>query len=92
MRNSPRRYSRPTFKLSGGPCRVFVLVTGRAGIRNLVDVGHRGRNKAKSVTPDVHIGDSLLNFRHVAGDTFIACASGLVMSMFFYCRRVRPVW
>lgn len=62
-----------------------------AGIRNLVLVCHGWADKSESVATNVHIGDRLFDPRHVTGDTLIACASNLVVRVFFNGAYVRPV-
>ena len=54
-----------------------------AGVGNLVLVCHRRADKAECVASDVYIGDGLFNAWHVTGDTLLACASNLVMRVFF---------
>ena len=64
----------------------------RAGVGNLIPVCHRRADKSKGVAPDVYIGDGLFNARHVTGDALVACASTLVMRMFFNGAGMRSVW
>src|ERR1700721_2964560 len=44
----------------------------------------------EGVTSDILISDSLLDFWHVTGDTFVASAANLMMRMCFDARRVGP--
>lgn len=46
----------------------------------------------KRVAPHVHVGDRLLDLRHVASDALAALASCFVMSVFLDRRGVRAVW
>jgi hypothetical protein len=95
LRHSPGRYVRPTVELGRCPRRASVFVTGCAGIRNFIRIGHGRRSKPKSVAADVNIRNCLLNLRHVARNAFITTASGFVMRMVFYCpcaRAVRGLW
>ena len=62
-----------------------------AGVRNLQSVSRRRSHKVKRVAPYVHVGDCLLDLRHVAGDALAALASRFVMRVFFYRRGVRAI-
>jgi hypothetical protein len=46
----------------------------------------------KRVASNIHVGYSLLDFRHMARDALIAWAARLVMRMLFYGWRMRAVW
>ena len=54
-------------------------MTGVAGIWDASLIGLGGCHKSEGVTSHIRISDRLRNFRHVAGDTVIPRASGLVM-------------
>ena len=54
-----------------------------AGIRNLHSVSRRRIDEMKSVAPHVHVGDCLLDLRHVASNALAALASRFVMCVFF---------
>ena len=62
-----------------------------AGIRNLILIGHFGRDEGERVAPNIDIRNGLLDLRHVAGHAIIAGAAGLMMRMCFDARSVRPV-
>ncbi len=62
-----------------------------AGIWDLQLLCLRWRDEAESVTADVHIGNRLLDLRHVTGDTFISAARDLVMSVLFNGSSVRTI-
>ena len=62
-----------------------------AGVRNLQSVGHRRSDEMEGVAPHVHVGDGLLDLRHVASDALTAFASDLVMRMLFDSRCARAV-
>ena len=62
-----------------------------AGIRNLHSVSRRRSDEMKSVAPHVHVGDCLLDLRHVGGDALAALASRFVMRVFFDRRGVRAI-
>ena len=46
----------------------------------------------KGVAPNVHVGDGLLDLRHVASDALTALAAYLVMCMLLDARCARAVW
>ena len=66
-------------------------MAGIAGIRNLRSLSHRGIDEVKRVAPHVHVGDRLLDLRHVTGDALVALATYFVVRVLFYCGRVRTV-
>ena len=45
----------------------------------------------KRVAPHVHVGDRLLDLRHVASDALVALATCFVMRVLLDCRRVRTI-
>ncbi len=78
-------------KLLSSPSKTLVLMTGRAWVRDLIFRGHNRRDKSEGVAANVHVGKRLLDWRHVAGNTFSAGATGLVMRVFFDLRGMRTV-
>src|SRR5215471_18217545 len=73
------------------PGRGFVCMAARAGIWNLVLIGHLGSNEIERVAADVDVRDCLLNLRHVAGHAVASSAAVLMMSVRFDRRRVWSV-
>ena len=66
-----------------------------AGIRYLQSVSRRRSHKVKRVAPHVHVGDGLLDLRHVASDALTTLATHFVMGMLLdgWCvRAVRRIW
>lgn len=66
-------------------------MTGRAGIRDFVFVGHCRRDEGESVSADFNVCNGGLDLRHVAGDAFASARSGLVMGMFLERNRAGAV-
>ena len=62
-----------------------------AGVWNLQSVGHCRSDKVKGMAPHVHVGDGLLDLRHVASDALVALATYFVVRVLLYCGRVRTV-
>jgi len=62
-----------------------------AGVRNLQDLRRRGSNEVERMAPDVHVGDRLLDLRHVARDALVALATRFVMGVLLDRRSVRAV-
>src|SRR6185437_3710741 len=79
LSHSPGRNILPAVELLRCPCDGFVLVAAGARVGNLISFRHRRRNEAESVASDVHIGDCLLDFRHMARYALIAGAPRFVM-------------
>ena len=61
-------------------------------IGNLQLFAHRWRNELERVAAHIHIGDGLLNFRHVAGDAFTARASLRVVRVLFERSHTGSIW
>ena len=83
LRHSPGGKVRPAHQLLRRPAIGLALVASGTSVWNLVSLARRGRDKAKGVAADVHIGNSLRDGRHMARDTFAAGAPGLVMRVLF---------
>ena len=66
-------------------------MTRRARIGDFELVGHRRRDERKRVAADVHVGDRLLDLRHMARHTITAGAAARVMGMVFQSGRVRAI-
>jgi len=66
-------------------------MTDIAGVRNLQSVRRRRSNEVERMAPHVHVGDRLLDLRHVASDALVALATCFVMRVLLYCWRVRAV-
>ena len=62
-----------------------------AGVGNLESVGHCRSGEMKVVAPHVHVGDGLLDLRHVASNALTAFASDFVMRMLLDGRCARAV-
>ena len=54
-------------------------------------VRHRGRNELERVAADVHVGDGLLDLRHMATHALISGRTGFVMRVSFDGGGVGPV-
>jgi hypothetical protein len=76
---TPGRALRPVAQGFRGPGRGFVRVTGRAGIRDFVLVGHGRRDEGESVSADFDVCNGGLDLRHVAGDAFASGRAGFVV-------------
>src|SRR5262245_49849021 len=90
-RHSPGRHIGPAAEDLPRPIGRFVRVATRTRIRNLQLVGHRRRDEPERVTADVHVGDRLLDPRHVAGNALAAGAAPGVMGVVLERRRVRTI-
>ena len=66
-------------------------MTDIAGVRNPQSIRRRRSDEVKRVAPHVHVGDGLLDLRHVASDTLAALTTRFVMGMLPNCGRVRAV-
>ena len=74
------------------PSSGFVLVTGRARIRNLVSIGHRWREEAKRMGMNKGPWNAFrLNLRHVARYALASRTAVFMMRVFFERSGVRPV-
>jgi len=62
-----------------------------AGVRNFQSVSRRRSDEVKRVAPHVHIGDRLLDLRHVASDALVALATCFVMRVLLDGWGVRAV-
>src|SRR5438309_322724 len=65
----------------------MICVAYVASVRDLQPIAGCRRNETKSVTADIHVGNSLLDSWHVAGNAFAAGAASLVMRVLFERRR-----
>jgi len=66
-------------------------MTDIARVRNLQSVRHRRSDEVKRVAPHVHVGDGLLDLRHVASNALAALTTRFVMRVFLDCWRVRAI-
>ena len=66
-------------------------MTAIAGVGNFQRIGFAWRYKAKRVAANVHVCNGLLYFGHVAANALIALTSDLMVSVRFYCGRVRAI-
>src|SRR5579862_4472252 len=89
--NAPWRDISPRLQGIDSPGRGLVRMAPVARVGNLEGIRRGRRNKFERVTPDVHIGNRLLDFRHVATDAFIARGASLMMSMRFNACPTRTV-
>ena len=62
-----------------------------ACVRNLQSVSRCRSDEVKRVAPHVHVGDRLLDLRHVASDALVALATYFVMGVLLDRWRVRAV-
>jgi hypothetical protein len=60
-----------------------------AGIWDIHAFSIARRDKVKRVTPDILVGDRLLDLRHVARDALVSGTARLVVGMLLNRRRVR---
>lgn len=74
------------------PCSCPILVTVCARVRNFERFSHGRRNYAERVASNVYVGNCLLDFRHVTGDTVATRAAGFVMGVFFDGACVGAIW
>ena len=88
---APGRAVIPGLHLLQRPGGGFVGVAGRAWIRNVVAIGHRGGDESEGVCADLYVGDGGLDFGHVAGDALAASRTLFVMSVFFERSGARAV-
>ena len=61
------------------------------GVRNLQSVARCRSDEPKRVARHVHVGDCLLDLRHVASDALVALATRFVMGVLLDRRSVRAV-
>ena len=84
--HAPRRNIRPGLQRIPGPIRRLVGVADGARIRNFQRLRLGRRDELKGVAADIHVGNRLLDFRHVAADALVprrsrpgdACAASMV--------------
>ena len=82
IRNAPGGQLTPARQLLQRPSRIPICVaTGGTGIGNLQLFGGHGRNELERMTADVHIGDLLRDFRHVARRALVSRRSHRMMGM-----------
>ena len=62
-----------------------------AGVRNLQSLSRCRCDEAERMAPHVHVGDRLLDLRHVASDALAALATYFVMRVLLNRRRVRTI-
>ena len=62
-----------------------------AGVRNLQSVSRCRSDEVKRVAPHVHVGDRLLDLRHVASDALATLATCFVVRVLLNRWRVRAV-
>jgi hypothetical protein len=65
--HSPGRTLGPLAQRFGRPSCRLIGMAGRAGIGNLVFIGHRGSDEIERVGAYEHAGNRDFDFRHVAG-------------------------
>ena len=62
-----------------------------ARIGNVQSFGHGGIDETKGMAADINVGNSLGDFRHVAGDALAAGTGGFVMRVLLQRRGVRTI-
>ena len=89
--HSPGRALRPLPQGFRCPRGGLVRVAGGARIRDLVLVGHGGRDERERMRSHFHVRDGRLNFRHVTSDTAASRRSFFVVCMLLEGRGPRTV-
>src|ERR1700733_6948836 len=89
--HSPGRNVRPRLQRLCRPIRWLVRMTDDAGVWNLKRFRSHWSYELESMSPNVHVGDGLLNLGHMADGALVASAPCLMMRVRFDARRMRTV-
>src|SRR5580704_1558477 len=81
--NAPRRPLWPVLQGLCGPGCSLVRMAHRAGIRDLIFVGHRWSDEGKRMSPNLHVRNGSLDFRHMAGNATTTGRAFLMMGVLF---------
>jgi len=79
VRHAPRRHVGPSLQRVRGPIRGLIGVARATRVGDLQRFCVLRRDEFERVASHVHVRDSLLDLRHVAGNTFAARAARCVM-------------